>query len=242
MFGRSVLRLQKGTHMTESGETFTQFKDSFLYGTRPDLNFKFLKNLTEEEAAVFLQQLLHKVGNLLDSGDATEIINHVRDGQRHGYRNPTQWAYEDKPFVPLNKPLPEATIGLMTSTGHFVDGEDPEPFGVEAMSQDEAVSRISDFLRVAPDLSRIPTDITPEALRVRHGGYDIRGSLADRNVALALDRMNELAAEGEIGRFANPAYSFVGAAAQTRLKNKTLPEWVQVFQEAQLDGLILVPV
>jgi hypothetical protein len=33
------------------GETFAEFKDSFSYGSRTDLAFKFLKRLSPEDAA-----------------------------------------------------------------------------------------------------------------------------------------------------------------------------------------------
>jgi hypothetical protein len=39
-------------------ETFAEFKTSFSYGSRTDLNFKFLKGLPEAEAAQFFQDLL----------------------------------------------------------------------------------------------------------------------------------------------------------------------------------------
>jgi hypothetical protein len=39
-------------------ESFEGFKNSFSYGSRTDMNFKFLKNLSEEDAAQFFQDLL----------------------------------------------------------------------------------------------------------------------------------------------------------------------------------------
>jgi hypothetical protein len=38
------------TGQASEQETFEAFKDSFSYGSRIDLNVKFLKNLTPEEA------------------------------------------------------------------------------------------------------------------------------------------------------------------------------------------------
>ena len=130
----------------------------------------------------------------------------------------------------------------MSSSGHFVDGDDPKPFGVENMSQKEAEARIDDFLKVEPQLSVIPMDTPIEKLRVRHGGYDVRGSLADPNVNFPISRLRELQAEERIGELASDAYSFVGATAQLRLLNHTGPEWVKIFQEKRIDALLLVPV
>ena len=130
----------------------------------------------------------------------------------------------------------------MSSSGHFVDGDDPKPFGVENMSQKEAEARIDDFLKVEPQLSVIPMDTPVEKLRVRHGGYDVRGSLADPNVNFPLSRLRELQDEGRIGELASDAYSFMGATSQLRLLHHTAPEWVKLFQEKQIKALLLIPV
>ena len=39
-------------------ETFAEIKNSFSYGKRSDMNFKFLKSLSEEDAGQFFQELL----------------------------------------------------------------------------------------------------------------------------------------------------------------------------------------
>ena len=44
-------------------ESFEAFKNSFSYGSRSDLNFKFFKALSEEEAGQFFQGLLTLVGS-----------------------------------------------------------------------------------------------------------------------------------------------------------------------------------
>lgn len=225
-----------------SSETFSEFKDSFSYGSRNDLNFKFLKHLSDDEAARFFQDLLTKLGDTINDGDVHRLIDHVTAGQSAGYANASSWTYDEGPFTQLEKPLNQCRIGLLTSTGHFVDGQDPRPFGVENMSQEEAAARINEFLREAPTLSEISLDTSPDKLRVRHGGYDIRGVQADRNVALPLDRMRELEAEGVVGTAVSPAYSFVGAAAQTRVIKQTAPQWAKFFQAKNIEGMVLVPV
>lgn len=223
-------------------ETFAEFQKSFSYGSRTDLSFKFLANLSEEAAATFIQQLLAKVGETFDDGNVDRLIEHVVEGQTAAYSSPAAFTYEEGPFTQPAKPVGEMRIGLLTSTGHFLADEDPEPLGVTNMSQEEATERIQDFLKAAPDLSEIPLDAPPDQLRARHGGYDIRGVQADRNVALPLDRMQELERDGVIGSAVTPAYSFVGAAAQMRILSKTGPAWVETFQQANIEGMLLVPV
>lgn len=222
-------------------ESFEQFKNSFSYGSRSDLNFKFLKSLTPDEAADFFQSLLWKLGNAFDSGDYAPVREHVIEGQVRAY-GPSSWTYEDRPLTKLARPLGEATVGLISSTGHFPEGEDPQPFGVENMSQTEAMNRINDFLKIPPTLTEIPIDLSAEKLRVRHGGYDIRGVEADHNVALPLDHFRRLNKEGVIGRFHEPAYSFVGACAQTPLLKEVGPRWVNQLQAEGIDALVMVPV
>lgn len=225
-----------------NNETFSDFKNSFSYGSRTDLNFKFLKGLSDEAAADFFQQLLWKLGDTLNDGDVQRLIDHVVAGQTASYSAATTWTYDEGSLTPLPKPLAEMHIGVLTSTGHFVAGQDPQPLGVENMSQQEAIDRIQDFLKAAPDLSEIPLDTPREALRVRHGGYDIRGVQADPNVALPLDHIKALVSEGVIGSAEKTAFSFVGAAAQRRLLSKSGPAWLAEFQSRSIEGMLLVPV
>lgn len=229
-------------------ETLDQFKNSFAYGSRNDLLFKFIKDLSAEEAGEFLQGLLTRVGESADDGDVGRLLDHVyawqvrayapREDAAHGGR----WAYEDAPFARLARPVAESRVALLTSSGHFVAGDDPEPFGVKDMSQHEATVRILDFLRSTPQLSVIPSDTPQERLRVRHPGYDIRGAVADPNVSFPLERMREAAREGLIGELAPEAYSFVGAAAQTRIIGESGPEWAARLKQRGVDAAVLVPV
>jgi glycine/betaine/sarcosine/D-proline reductase family selenoprotein B len=142
----------------------------------------------------------------------------------------------------MSKPLSQARIGLLSTSGHFVEGDDPQPFGVTDMSQKEALMRISEFLKEEPPLSRIPIDTPREKLRVRHGGYDIRAAQLDLNTVFPLDRILELEKEGKIGEVMKIAYSFVGASSQYLLMNKAIPKWIDLLKDHGVDGMILVPV
>jgi Glycine/sarcosine/betaine reductase selenoprotein B (GRDB) len=222
-------------------ETFSEFKNSFFYGHRSDLSFKFLKSLSDEEAAVFIQTLFSKTVAAMDSGDWQPVAQHVIDGQATTYNQPGNYEYNDAPFAPLPRPLSDLTLGLLTSSGHFVDGDDPRPFGVENMSQLEATARISDFLREAPTLSTIPMDTPPDRLRVRHGGYDICGAVADPNVILPLTHLQTLTQSGRIDQLAANAYSFVGGCAQTPLRKKSAPQWAAMLKQQGIEAMLLLP-
>jgi D-proline reductase (dithiol) PrdB len=223
-------------------ESFQDFKESFAYGSRTDLNFKFLKGLSDGDAAQFFQDLLWKLGDAFDDGDLERLVMHAYKWQVRGYSAAGSWNYDDGPFTPLRKPVSESRLALLTSSGHFVKGDDPEPFGVKNMTQKEAAARISEFLQAEPQLSSIPIDTPRDKLRVRHGGYDIRGADADPNVAFPYETLAHFARQGVIGELAPIAYSFVGACAQMRLLNGAGPRWTQLLQDQAIDAVLLVPV
>ena len=223
-------------------ESFQEFIKSFSYGSRTDLNFKFLAGLADDDAAKFFQDLLWKLGDSFDDGQYSRLVEHVYHWQAQAYSGAGRTAYDDGPFAPLRKPVSESRMALLTSTGHFVEGDDPEPFGVKQMTQDEATERIMEFIRSEPELSFIPVDTPRENLRVRHGGYDVRAAQADPNVAFPIERLQELSKEGLIGQLAPTAYSFIGACAQSRLLKRAGPQWVKILQEQEIDTALLVPV
>lgn len=231
--------------MTEEAankETFESFKNSFFYGSRTNLNFKFLEHLPATDADLFFQGLLQRLGEAYDCGNDRRVMAYIIEWQIKGYDQPKGFAYETGPFQALAKPVAESRLGLLTSSGHFVKGQDPEPLGVKNMTQEEATRRVFDFLKEEPQLSSIPIDTPTEQLHVRHGGYDICGSERDYNATLPIQRLRELEKEGTIGELASPVYSFVGACSQKRLLTKTGPRWVALLQEQQLDAMLLVPV
>lgn len=223
-------------------ESFAEFKDSFSYGSRSDLNFKFLKSYSPEDSAQFFQDLFKEVGDLIDGAEKERIIDLVFRAQVKGYAGSGRYLYEDAPFVKLKKPLAETRLALLSSSGHFVKGDDPMPLGVENMTQAEAEERISDFIKEEPQLSEIPIDTARNNLQVRHGGYDVRGAQKDINVNFPIDRLRELRDEGVLPDLHPVAFSFVGACSQMRLQKETGPLWAKRFKEKQIEALLLVPV
>jgi len=225
------------------GESFAEFRESFFYGSRTDLCFKFLKDVPDDEAARFFQELLWLLGEAYDTGDVQPLIDAAYEAQLRAYeaRQDSPWTYDDAPFAPLHKSLADARVLLMTSSGHFVRGDDPHPFGVPDMTQEEAIARIGDFLRSAPALSVIPRHTPAADIRVRHGGYDVRSTVRDLNVTFPRDRLVEAEAGGRIGHLADELLSFPGATSQGRLLD-VLPEWIARIHDARIDAVVLVPV
>ncbi len=227
-------------------ESLETFRTSFSYGTRNDLNFKFFKGLSDDEVASFLQTLLDELGSAYDTGNIQPLIDAAYAAQVAGYSPtpdapPPKHEYSNGPFTPFDIPLTEARVGLLTTSGHFLKSDDPQPFGETAMTQEEAVARISEFIRSAPVLSEIPSSCPASDLRVRHGGYDIRSAERDPNATFPIERLREALAEGRVGELADTFYSFPGATAQGRLRN-VLPEWVERLHDQGIDLMLLVPV
>ncbi|MEN8239287.1 MAG: glycine/sarcosine/betaine reductase selenoprotein B family protein [Actinomycetota bacterium] len=227
-------------------ESLESFRLSFSYGTRSDLNFKFFKSTTDDDAASFLQELLHRLGDAYDTGDVGPLIEAAYQAQVRGYTPapgapPPKFSFEDGPFAPVSTAVENATVGLVTTSGHFVAGDDPQPLGEPAMTQEGAEKRIGELLSSAPSLSEIPSDTPTRDLRVRHGGYDIRSALRDPNVTFPIDRLREADEDGRVGSISSTFFSFHGATSHGKLRQE-LPAWIERIHAEDVDVMLLVPV
>jgi Glycine/sarcosine/betaine reductase selenoprotein B (GRDB) len=230
----------------EQPESLESFRLSFSYGKRNDLNFKFFKTTSDDDAAAFVQELLHHLGDTYDTGDALPLIEAAYEAQIAGYlpppdAPPPKFAFDDGPFTAVTAAVSNAKVGLLTTSGHFVAGDDPQPFGEQDMTQHEATKRIGEFLSAAPTLSEIPSDTPTSDLRVRHGGYDIRSALRDPNVTFPIERLREARDDGRVGSLASTFFSFPGATSHGKLRQE-LDGWVERIHEENVDVMLLVPV
>jgi hypothetical protein len=98
-------------------ETFEEFKKSFSYGTRSNMNFKFLNNLSNGEVGEFFKQLAQELGESFDNGDLQKLYQFVVEWQARGYAARGNYAYADSPFAPLSKPVARSRLMLLTSSG-----------------------------------------------------------------------------------------------------------------------------
>ena len=225
-------------------ETLSEFRKSFSYGSRTDLLFKFLGSaaVDDQEAAEFFRGLLERLGDAFDTGDFDQVLEHSVRSQVLGYtpKEGTKaiFQYETSPWAQLSKPLSESRVALISAGGLYVEGSDP--MGPDGSTQEEAVSRIQESLRMAPVLSAIALDTPADRIRVRHPGYDIRGAVRDYNVVFPIDRLKELAAEGAIGELSEVNYSFVGASSQKRFLAEGAPGWGEHLKSTGVDAVLLV--
>lgn len=232
----------------ETAESIEELRQSFFYGSRSNLNFKFLKDLSDDEFGRFLEDLLGAVSGSMDTGRAAEIVDVAYRWQVEAYRghlgDPARFPHrhEDTPWATMAKPTGESRVALLTSSGHFVEGDDPKPLGVDGMTQAEAEARITETIKEPPALSAIPSDTSFDRIRVRHGGYPVAAAQADPQVVLPLRIMEQLQTDGVIGEFHHTSYSFVGAAAQGPIKKRIGPEWAERLREEGVDAVLLVPI
>ena len=231
-----------------AGQTVEELRSSFFYGDRSDLNFKFLRDLSDQEFGDFISELLAAAAELQDGGDPEAVVDVAYRWQVTAYAghlgDPKAFPHrkDDTPITPLPKPLSESRLMLLTSSGHFVDGHDPEPFGEKNMSQAEAERRVAEFIKEPPVLSEIPVDTPAEAIRVRHGGYPVQAAAADNQVVLPLEHLRGLVADGFVGELVENAYSFIGATAQGHLRKTYGPAWAELAKEQGADAALLVPI
>jgi len=134
------------------------------------------------------------------------------------------------PRADLARPLAETRVALVSSAG-LVPPDQP-PF-------DERVAGGDWSHRVLRD------DVDLESLVESHRSelFDHAGIAADRNLALPLDRLRELAAAGAIGEVAPRHVSIMGSlTAPGRLVRRTAPAVAELLRADGVGAAALVPV
>ena len=121
-------------------------------------------------------------------------------------------------------PLNKRRVAIVSSAGLVVRGERP-------------------FRGREADYRVIPAETRPDQLLLSHisVNFDRTGFEEDWNVVFPIDRLNELAAEGEIGSVAATHYSFMGAA-EPRDMEAAAREVAGRLKQDRVDAVILSPV
>ena len=112
-----------------------------------------------------------------------------------------------------------------------------------AVVSSAAVSRRGEkpFSWLARDYRVIPKDERDLVMTHVAVEYDRSGWQQDLNVILPLDRLEEMAAAGEIGSVADEHYSFMGAADPRDMEPAAREVAARMKQE-QVDTVLLVPI
>lgn len=134
------------------------------------------------------------------------------------------------PVAPLRKPLRECTVALVTTAGLVPHGE--PPFDARVRGGDVSY-------RVIP----ADTPVAQLGEYHRSSSFDHSGIERDRNLALPLDRLRELVAEGAVGGIAPRHLSFMGSiTAPGRLVRDTAPRAADLLAADGVDAVLLLPV
>lgn len=139
---------------------------------------------------------------------------------------------EDGPpaWVPLDKPLEECRVALVTSSG-LVRRSD-KPFDLSNPGGD-------------PTFRVIPSDSDPSelTLSIVSTNWDRSGFMADVNVVFPMERLREFVAEGIIGSLARDFYAFMGSIFNIDpVIENSAPEVGRRLKQADVDIALLVPV
>ncbi|MFC1878526.1 glycine/sarcosine/betaine reductase selenoprotein B family protein [Chloroflexota bacterium] len=136
------------------------------------------------------------------------------------------------PWTPLEKPLSECKIALLTSAGIALKND--RPFDQEGERQDPWWGD--------PSYRIIPPGTSAQDIRAYHLHIDPAYAESDLNCVLPLDRLLELEEAGEIGSVAKGHYSTMGYILQPEvLLGQTVPAIVAEMQAEAVDVLLLAP-
>ncbi len=133
------------------------------------------------------------------------------------------------PLAPLVRPLPQATVALLTSAGVHLHSQ--QPFDMTNQEGD-ATFRI------------IPGDTPVADLTVTHDYYDHKAADRDVNCVFPIERLREMAATGSIGRVAPRHVGFMGhvlGRERARLVERTAGEIAAVFRSDGVDAVLASP-
>ena len=138
------------------------------------------------------------------------------------------------PWTPLAKPVAQARVALLTTSGLSLRSDPPFDMELERKNP----------MRGDPSFRRLPADATAETIAANHLHIDTGYVLRDINVALPLDRLRELAAEGIIGSVADTHYSIMGYQGNdtSRLETESAPAIAEAMKSEEVDLALLAPV
>jgi D-proline reductase (dithiol) PrdB len=135
-----------------------------------------------------------------------------------------------RPGTHLAKPLSQARIALITTAGFYLPSQPPF---------DQSYKHNDCSFR------EIPWGTPVEILQVGQSSdaFDHLGLEADRNLALPLDRLQELVDARIVGEAAPRHFSIMGSLiAPAHLISESGPEIAQKLREDKVDAVLLTPV
>ena len=147
---------------------------------------------------------------------------------------PADATHDPIPWTPLRKPLRDAKVALLSSAGLSMKGD--APFDMEGERRRPTWGD--------PSWRRLRADASSDSVEANHLHIDTGYVLQDLNVALPLDRLRALVAEGEVGAIAESHYSIMGFQGSNPglLQRDSAPEIADAMRSEEVDLALLAPV
>lgn len=147
-----------------------------------------------------------------------------------GYGNPYVWAhYLDVPFTPLDQPLDEARLTLVTTAAPYQPDRGDQGPG----SPYNAAAKFYDVYTAATD--------EDHDLRISHVGIDRAHMPADQRAYFPLEALRASVEAGRVGSLANRFYGAPTNRSQRHTIEVDCPEILELARQDELDAVVLVP-
>lgn len=145
------------------------------------------------------------------------------------------WREEKRipPWTPLEKPLSECRVAMISSAG--ISRKADPPFDMDGERENPWWGD--------PSHREIERDATSADIAVNHLHIDTQYIEKDINCALPLQRLRQLETEGVIQSSAPTHYSIMGYILKPQqLIEETVPKIIAKLRQEEVDVVILVPV
>jgi hypothetical protein len=152
------------------------------------------------------------------------------------YEDATPLEDEAEPvWAPFEGRLAASTIALLTSAGLYVEGEQ-DAFDLERERREPTWGD--------PTWRPIPHDAGAGSLGMCHLHVNNADTLADGNVSLPIDVLDDLVADGRVGAAAATHISVMGfqEAGLEVWRRETAPAVIERLRSDRVDGVVLAPV
>jgi D-proline reductase (dithiol) PrdB len=138
-----------------------------------------------------------------------------------------QWvqAEDPPPFAPLRKPLKDCRIGMLSTSGAYVIGQ--EAYFYKDDTSIRAIAATTDKRNI--HFSHLTENYLP-------------GPRRDPGCMVPIDALLRLEAEYAIGAVTRDVISCMGAVySQRRVREELAPSLLETFQSQHVDAVLLVP-
>lgn len=132
---------------------------------------------------------------------------------------------DSPPFAPLKKPLSKSRVGLLTTCGLFLEGQEPFKLNWEG-----------DFT-----YRELPRGVDPTRIMIKHSGYSPKYAKQNLNVIFPLEIFRDLEKEGRIGSLSSSIFSFMGMITNPSRLRKAAHEVVDKMVADEVDVCFLFP-